>query len=934
VVSPPAPTPIKYRFDRIPAYLRERSQWVCWRYELTEKGKWTKVPYQAARVGLRASSTDPSSWATFEEAVAAHQNALAEYDGVGYCLADGEDIVGIDIDHAVTKSPDGKLMLDAVAQDIVSMMQSYAELSVSGTGVHVFGFGPKPGDRSRRGNVEMYSRARFLTFTGRKLKSATSTIESRPEQIAAVYGKYLAEPEAAPQTPEPADPAGPHAVHTDGDVLVRARGPWGGQSRFLALYGGDLGPHRSPSEADMDLCGMLAFWAGPHPDQIDRLFRSSGLMRPKWTDKRGPSTYGMDTISKVLDGRTDFYSWPTGRNGHARKLEPSDPSGWTPPVPLQSALPPVPAFELGLLPEAFRPWVGDIAERAQCPVDFVAVAAVVAAASVLGRQLAIRPKRQDDWTVVPNLWGLVVGRPGVMKSPALQEATRPLERLVAEARAVFEGKLRSSRFEEAKSKIRRELLHAKLKAAMRDEEDISVISALQAEFDAAEDPEPTERRYVVNDSTVEKLGELLNQNPNGLLLYRDEVVGWLAMMDREGHEGDRAFYCEAWNGTGPYTYDRIGRGTVRIKAACVSILGGIQPGPLQSHLQEVFGRGATDDGMIQRFQLMVYPDIAADWRQVDEWPDLDAKATVSGIFSALSDLDTSSLGAHQEPKEQKGLPFLRFTPEAQEVFNGWRAGLERRLRDPDTREHPVVASHLSKYRSLMPSLALLFHVIGCVARGAGGPVSRESVDQAVAWCRYLEAHARRVYRSLSDGGTTAAHGLAMRIMSREIVGPFRARTVTQRGWAGLTDPRAVERGLDALEELGWIREQETPRRRQGGRPTVTYEMNPGVSRGGFEGFEGKSPQEYSSARALSPKLGTESSEGFEGKSGGEYVLARVRGHAPARLTESSSSSSSSQDEIHPQSHPQNSQNFPQRVRDPDDPTNDLEGPAPGAEIHK
>jgi len=72
------------------------------------------------------------------------------------------------------------------------------------------------------------------------------------------------------------------------------------------------------------------------------------------------------------------------------------------------------------------------------------------------------------------------------------------------------------------------------------------------------------KRYLVNDATVEKLGELLNHNPNGLLLFRDELSGFLHTMDRPGHENDRAFYCEAWNGTGAYTYDRIGRGTLAV----------------------------------------------------------------------------------------------------------------------------------------------------------------------------------------------------------------------------------------------------------------------------------------------------------------------------------------------------------------------------------
>src|SRR5229473_1411061 len=106
---------------------------------------------------------------------------------------------------------------------------------------------------------------------------------------------------------------------------------------------------------------------------------------------------------------------------------------WPAPQLIPSGLPPVPAFDAHLLPGALAPWLADIADRAQCPPDFVAVGAVVAAAAVIGRQIAIRPKRADDWTVIPNLWGLAVGRPGLMKSAALAEALKPLQPLTAGA---------------------------------------------------------------------------------------------------------------------------------------------------------------------------------------------------------------------------------------------------------------------------------------------------------------------------------------------------------------------------------------------------------------------------------------------------------------------------------------------------------------------
>ena len=108
------------------------------------------------------------------------------------------------------------------------------------------------------------------------------------------------------------------------------------------------------------------------------------------------------------------------------------------PQPLPDPLPKVEPFEPKLLPEAFRPWIQDIAERMQCPMDFPAVSVMVAIASVVGRKVVIRPKKHDDWRVVANLWGGVVGRPGVLKTPAIQEPLRPLWRLEYDADLTYQ----------------------------------------------------------------------------------------------------------------------------------------------------------------------------------------------------------------------------------------------------------------------------------------------------------------------------------------------------------------------------------------------------------------------------------------------------------------------------------------------------------------
>ena len=411
------------------------------------------------------------------------------------------------------------------------------------------------------------------------------------------------------------------------------------------------------------------------------------------------------------------------------RLSVSPTGRWPEPQPVPRGRPPVPPFPGALLPGALAPWVADVAERVQCPPDFVAVGVLVAAAAVIGRKVAIRPKRQDDWAVVPNLWGLAVGPPGSMKSPALAEALRPLRRLVSDARAQYEEQQLAHQFRLVESQARRHDLARRLRAAVADE---AATEALRQQFEASpRSTPPVAKRYLVNDTTVEKLGELLNQQPNGLLLFRDELSGWLQTMDRPGRENDRAFYCEAWNGTSAYTYDRIGRGTLHIRAACLSVLGGIQPGPLERYLREVFG-GRGDDGLLQRFQLAVWPDSASPWQNVDRWPDAAARAGVIDVFQRLNTLEPATVGAEELTPED--LPFLRFAPEAQELFDGWRAELERKLRADE--DHPVLLSHLAKYRSLMPSLALIGSLIDAVTGGPCGPVSRAAAEQAIAWCSH------------------------------------------------------------------------------------------------------------------------------------------------------------------------------------------------------
>lgn len=306
---------------------------------------------------------------------------------------------------------------------------------------------------------------------------------------------------------------------------------------------------------------------------------------------------------------------------------------------------------------------------------------MVVAGSLIGRKFGISPKRHDDWTVVPNLWGAAVGRPAMLKSPALAEIMKPLDRLVAEAREEYEREYaayeREASMHKAEAKAREKDLEAAAREAVKSGDRLKLEEAADKQRDAGEPEEPEPRRYKTEDPTVEKLCDLLISNPQGILVHRDELSGWLRSLDKQGRESDRSLYLEAWNGTGSYEVDRIGRGSLYVPALCVSILGGIQPGPLSSYVWEATQGSEGNDGLLQRFQLLVWPDSPKKWRNVDRYPDSAEKNRAFEMIGKLDALTAEGFGA---VSEDDAIPTVRFTPDAQKEFDTFREDLERKLR--------------------------------------------------------------------------------------------------------------------------------------------------------------------------------------------------------------------------------------------------------------
>ncbi|MGB7977595.1 MAG: DUF3987 domain-containing protein [Chlamydiales bacterium] len=489
---------------------------------------------------------------------------------------------------------------------------------------------------------------------------------------------------------------------------------------------------------------------------------------------------------------------------------------WGTPLPLKEELYPVVSFREEMLPETLRPWIMDNAERMQVPPDFLAATCIVVVGSLVGRKTGIFPKAHDDWLVIPNLWGAVVGRPSLLKSPAVAEMMKPLDELAAKAIHKHREDLQLHEQKEMWAEVQKLAQKEEMKKAARNKS----ATPKMPQFDQVEAiSKPIQKRYKTEDGTVEKIGEILLENPQGILIHRDELVGWLKGLDKYGREGDRAFFLESWNGNGPYTVDRIGRGTLHIPALCLSIVGGIQPGPLGSYVHQATTGGGGDDGLLQRFQMLVWPDAPKVWKNIDRTPNLAAREQAFEVFrqlDAFAPFEPSLSGAFETYK-------LRFAPQAQHLFDEWRTHLEQRLRNGEL--GPALESHLAKYRSLMPSLALIFYLIETVGRGIQPvEVDLQAARQAILWCEYLETHAKRLYASGEDPSMESARALLERIKRGDLSDGFSPRDVYHaKHWSKLDTAEQVANAIKLLEEFGWVRTETT---KTIGRPSTKVSIHP------------------------------------------------------------------------------------------------------------
>lgn len=270
------------KYENLPDEIKGLNQFVCW----VGDDKIPKNPH----TGGNAQANNPDTWGTFEEAIEACDKY--NFDGIG--IEFGNGIFGVDLDHCLDD-------LD-FCDEFVETLQSYAEISKSGNGIHIICKGTLPSGARRRGNVEMYSSGRYFICTGNLYNQKYKKVVDCTETIKVLYNKYLPS-----NTPKIETRRQVVVSLDDEEIIDKARACKSGQLFNLLYTGSWEGLYSSQSEADLAFCNHLAFWTGRDSEQMDRIFRSSGLMRDKWDKKRGSETYGNITIGKAIAACVEVY---------------------------------------------------------------------------------------------------------------------------------------------------------------------------------------------------------------------------------------------------------------------------------------------------------------------------------------------------------------------------------------------------------------------------------------------------------------------------------------------------------------------------------------------------------------------------------------------------------------------------------------------------
>lgn len=528
---------------------------------------------------------------------------------------------------------------------------------------------------------------------------------------------------------------------------------------------------------------------------------------------RGENAFGLPKLAELTDEKIvrAICEWL----GIESKSQPIvEHSFDAPPKPLDFTLKPVEKLNADLMPKVLADWLIPAARVIGCPIDFLVLSAIVAAGSLIGARMRVKPLQNSDWFVVPNIYGGLVGLPSTKKTPALDETQKPILELQAKARKDVKAEMRDYEIElRFYEKAEKEIFN-KAKTANEAKERLKRLPKPK---------KPVLRRFQINDVTTSKMIHFLSENPNGLLLFRDELVGWLRSLENDYDKSARAFILEVWKGGISYELARVDGREIPLTSGTLSIMGGIQPSKLQRYVGEAYSF-ENSDGFLQRLTL-VYPDLVGRGKKPTP-SDYESKQNgfekANRIFKILAEQDFQ--GRCVSANGDKFFA-VKFEKQAQKRVDKWKEEIETEAESIQANDE-AFAAYLYKLPKTCFGIALIFHCLERIGEYSfPDEISDDTASRAIAYTNYLISHTKRVFALGENQVFDLARKLVEKIKTGDLQQGFKQREILRKKWSGFRVAEDVNEVLSLLVDYGYLRAVKTTE----GRPTTEFYFHPSLN---------------------------------------------------------------------------------------------------------
>lgn len=772
-------------YEKLPQELKDYPYFCGWKYE-TRNGSRTKVPKSVK--GHNADNSNLDDFCSFSEII----GHMDKYDGLGIAITG--DMAAIDIDHCIE---DG--VLSDMASEIVEKVNTYTEISPSGTGIRLIGKThgytydrEKYYINNRKYGLEVYAsrdKGQFVTITGNAINDLS--IGNITDVLPDILDKYMLRPVI--NRPKYSINA-PGSFLTDEEVIKKASAAGNGD-KFVRLYNGDISDYPSQSEAELSFMTSLAFWCGGDEEQMERIYLGSGLKREKWNRV----DYRNSTISKALRGVTDFYK-PIPVSSVVSDFGTSS----FPEKPISLDGMKVPQFPVNALPKDIADYVCAVAESTQTPVDVAASAALSVLSIGMQGKYVIRPK--PDWTETVNTFIAIFMPPSERKSAVCSLMGKPMNEHEKEWNRLHSAEIDFSKTE-------RSILERRLKSledqASKGKAEMSDVRRASEELSAFKDKKPL--RYYGDDVTTEKLVSMISENDGRAAIFSPKggIFDLLKGMYTKYVNID--VFLKGYSGD-PIRVDRIGRESETIYNPVLTVMLMAQPSVLAGVMENGNFRGR---GLTARF-LYCVPESNVGHRKYRSMP------IPEDVYSRYDKCIRNILT--DEPKQMPRI--ITLSTEADEMLEAFSEELEPKLKN----EYADFADWAGKLVGSTARIAALLcrADTNIVYEFLTDPeplvVSGEIMEKAICISRYFTEHAKAAFSLFgADEGIRNCKYVLSAIKKAGLAEV--SRRDIMRLCRALKTKEAVQPVIDQLVDYGYLAEKQMTKTGAKGRQTIIYLVN-------------------------------------------------------------------------------------------------------------